>query len=313
MTDQWRRRVSLIVAPPQGDQGLDLSEMQIRFTVRQSDVETPNNAIIRIYNLSERTTATIEKEYTRVVLQAGYETGAFGVIFDGTIKQVRRGKVTATDSYLDILAADGDLAYNFAALSQSLAAGATLDEQYEAIAQAAKEQGVDTGYKAPIVGPVLPRGKVLFGMWRDYMRDWSTTAGVTWSVQDGKVIVLPLTGYRPGEAVVMNSRTGMIGIPEQTENGIRIRSLLNPRLRIGGLVQIDNASINRTIFKTAAPIPFDRYAGLQLLAPVTDDGFYRLYVVEHEGNTRGNEWYSDLICLAVDMTAAPDKAVKEFG
>jgi hypothetical protein len=49
----------------------------------------------------------------------------------------------------------------------------------------------------------------------------------------------------PGEAVVLTSGTGLLGRPEQTEDSIEIVSLLNPLLKIGSRVQIDNASINQ--------------------------------------------------------------------
>ncbi|MGC8165472.1 hypothetical protein ACP3WT_28400, partial [Salmonella enterica] len=64
----------------------------------------------------------IEQEFTRIVLQAGY-AGNYGIIFDGSVKQVRRGRENQTDTYLDITAADGDSAYNFAVVNTSLAAG----------------------------------------------------------------------------------------------------------------------------------------------------------------------------------------------
>jgi hypothetical protein len=68
-----------------------LSALRVVFHVRRGDLQTPNSAAIRVYNVSETTKQRIEKEFTRVVLQGGYQ-GNFGIIFDGTIKQVRRGQ-----------------------------------------------------------------------------------------------------------------------------------------------------------------------------------------------------------------------------
>jgi hypothetical protein len=45
--------------------------------------------------------------------------------------------------------------------------------------------------------------------------------------------------------------------------------------------------------------------------PVTDDGFYKVIVVEHEGDTRGNPWYANMVCLAVDATASADQATSD--
>jgi hypothetical protein len=313
--DQWIRKATLIVA--NDGTGLDLSEMRFKFRVSQSDNESPNTAVIRVYNLAPDTvrkiTGRTPVEFTRVVLQAGYENAAYGVIFDGTIKQFRRGKENATDTYLDILAAVGDVEYNFGLCNATVAAGSTIAQRTELVA---KQAGLTLGNAGgAATGGTLPRGKVLWGMARAQMRCEAMNAGATWSIQDGKVDIVPLAGYLPGEAVVLSAATGLVGIPEQTEQGVTARCLLNPKLRIGGLVQIDNASINQTSqadlrasgFETAAltvgQLPFDKYAGVQLLADVTTDGFYRLYQVEYIGDTRGQEWYSELVGLAVDKSS----------
>jgi hypothetical protein len=319
MSKQFGRRVSLVVIPPGSSTGLDLSQMQFKFDVKQSDLQSPNNARIRVYNLSDATVRALRTEYTKattaglaqIILQAGYEgaDGNYGVIFQGSVKQLRIGKEGPTDKYLDILAADGDLAHNFAFIRKSLAAGSTYQDQFNALVEAMKAQGIMSGNNQGIVTPVkITRGKVLYGMARDGLRDLTDSFGASWSIQNGVVQVLPLTGYLPGQAVVLNSATGLIGRPEQTEDGITARCLLNPLLKIGGLVQIDNDSINRTVNLQNNFVPFDRYTGVQVLAPVTDDGFYRLYVVEHHGDTRGNDWYSELVCLAVDITSKKVKA-----
>lgn len=324
--EQFGRSASLIVAA--GTDGIDLSAMHFRFQIKQSDEESPNTAVIRIYNLSDATvkkiTGKTPVEFTRVILQAGYE-GATGVIFDGTIKQFRPGKENATDKYLDILAAEGDVEYNFGICNTTLAAGSS---PIDRIKVAAASMNIPLGqipagdYLAK-TGGTLPRGKVLWGMGRAQMRCTAASIGSTWSMQDGKINVTPLTGYLPGEAVKLTSKTGLVGIPEQTEQGIKARCLLNPKLQIGGLVQIDNASINQTtqadlradgVFQTASlPVgqaPYDKRAGLQFFADISNDGFYRLYVVEYVGDTRGQDWYADIICLAVDKST---ETVQAYG
>lgn len=309
MSDQWLRKCTLIVST--GTAGLDLSQMRIRFRTVQSDTETPNHAIIRVYNLSDATARSVQKEYQEVTLQAGYESGGFGIIFKGTIKQVRRGRESPTDTYLDILAADGDIGYNFGVNNTALAAGATPRQQIDA---SAKAMGIPVGYVPDLPTTALSRGKVLYGNARANMRDTCNSTGTTWSIQNGQIVVLPLTGYLPGEAVVLNSNTGMIGLPEQTEGGISVKCLLNPRLKIGGLVQIDNASIQGALLGGVLLNTPGRLENLPGLLPkITDDGFYRLYVVEFRGDTRGQEWYSDMTCLAVDRSTAADKSVKAYG
>lgn len=299
---QFGRRATLMVV--EGEQALDLSGLRFRFQVKTMDVESPNNAFIRVYNLSQDTIQKIKGEFSRVVLQAGYEK-TFGVIFDGTIKQFRIGRENGTDSYLDILAADGDVAYNFSMVNSTLAAGSSSVDRINVAVAAMQQNGV-TGSQVllPNTGGVLPRGKVLFGMARALLRDEVNSQGATWSINKGQVQVIPRKTYLPGDLVVLNGQTGLIGRPEQTVDGVRARCLINPNITLGGRVKIDNQAINTTLQKDpkAAPVPYDQWAGLQLLANIATDGVYRVYVIEYEGDTRGPAWFCDLVLLDIDQS-----------
>ncbi|WMW66667.1 phage protein [Nitratidesulfovibrio liaohensis] len=292
MNAQWLRACSLTVG--KGSAGLELGALRVVFATRKGDVETPNSAEIRVYNLSAGTANRIRREFTRVVLQAGYQDN-IGTIFDGTIRQVRTGRENGTDTWLEIIAADGDAAYNFATVNTTLAAGSKPADRV-AVAQAAMaEKGAGAGYTPELGGQALPRGKVMYGMARQHMRNEAETTDTTWSIQDGKVQMLPRAGYLPGAAVVLTHETGLVGTPEQTQDGIRVRSLLNPRLRIGGRIKLDNASVLRakTDLKASA-----------LLPPSLDhDGIYRILTVDFRGDTRGNDWYADMVCIGIDDTS----------
>ncbi len=292
MNAQWLRACSLTVG--KGSAGLELGALRVVFATRKGDVETPNSAEIRVYNLSAGTAARIRREFTRVVLQAGYQDN-IGTIFDGTIRQVRTGRENGTDTWLEIIAADGDAAYNFATVNTTLAAGSKPADRV-AVAQAAMaEKGAGAGYTPDLGGQALPRGKVMYGMARQHMRNEAETTDTTWSIQDGKVQMLPRAGYLPGAAVVLTHETGLVGTPEQTQDGIRVRCLLNPRLRVGGRIKLDNASVLRakTDLKASA-----------LLPPSLDhDGIYRILTVEFRGDTRGNDWYADMVCIGIDDTS----------
>lgn len=298
---QFKRRAQLLLV--RGEQALDLSAFRFTFRTQQSDIQSPNNCAIRVYNLTPQTMAKVQGEFSEVVLQAGYVDGNFGVIFSGTIRQYRIGKEGAKDTYLDILAADGDLFHNLAFISKTFGPTVTARQRVEAITNSLGTQPSGTGYNGlQPTGGTLPRGKVLHAMARVALTAETRQQHSTWNINNGRINIIPVLGYLPGQAVVLTATTGLIGRPEQTQDGISARCLLNSLLVPGGLVQIDNASINRTVQAdpTAAPVPYNQNTGLQFLADVSADGFYRVYVAEHRGDTRGNDWYTDLVCLAVD-------------
>jgi hypothetical protein len=303
---QYIRKCDLIVSNETGD-ALNLAGLTINFAIKKTDGQTPNTAAIRVYNLNEDTQSRIKKEFTRVTLQAGYESN-YGVIFDGNVKQFTDGRENVVDHFLDIQAADGDESYNFAVVNATLAAGAKQRDQIEAAAKTMRQLGgTELGYVGDETdGEALPRGKVMYGMARDYIRNSAQSSASSWSIQNGKIQVVPLTGILPGQAVVLNSQSGLIGAPEQTNDGIKFRCLINPQLVIGGMAQINERDIRQARLDDNPSQDGQKNEPAQL----QHDGFYRLITATISGNTRGNDWYIDGVCLSIDQTAPDGQKVQ---
>lgn len=303
-SEQFMRKCTLLVSDRSGD-GFDLSLLRIKFIVKRSDTQTPNTAEIRVYNLEEQTAHRIKKEFSKVILQGGYESN-FGVIFAGNIKQVLEGRENGTDTFIDIIAGDGDLSYNFGIVNATIAAGSSQKDQIEkAVGAMNSVGGVTSGNISNLPETKLPRGKVMYGMARDYLKQSADSSDQTWSIQDGKVQFVPLTSYLPSEAVVLTAKTGLVGVPQQTNEGVNLKCLLNPVIKIGGRVQLNNKDIARLKIDQANPT-----SPANVPAPITADGVYYVLVIEHVGDTRGNEWYSTLTCLNLDVTTNPINAVQ---
>ena len=306
-------------AAPTSQPGLDLSNLRIQFHVDAMDVDQPPTATIRVLNLADTTASQIQKEFQNVVLQAGYQNGNFGVIFKGNIIRTRKGRLGSVETFFDIYASNLDALYNFGVVSTTVKAGANRTAVVNAITSSvnaspvaqgsagAQQQGMQLGYIPSNFGTggTLPRGKVMFGLWRNYMNDTTASAGCTWQIaSDGTIKIIPLTGYLPNQAVVINSQTGMIGIPEATPQGIEVRCLLNPSIVPGQKIQLDNASITQTL-NNAGNIGFPAYSDYQFFANTSTDGIYRAIVVEHEGDTRGEDeaWLTKIVALSLDQAS----------
>lgn len=291
MTTQYLRKCSIIVGNPDGE-GLDLSDLHVKFETHRQDVDTPAWALIRIYNLSPDLVQRIQREFTGVWLSAGYE-GGYGLIFAGTMRQKRAGRENATDSFLEIVAADGDVAYNYAVVNRSLAAGSTQRDVYDACLAAFAEHGVTQGHLPALSEQRMPRGVALYGMARDIMRKWAEANGCSWKITDGRLDVMRIAEPLPGSAIDINAASGMIGMPVQTLDGINVRCLLNPAIKFGGVIHLNNADVQGAQISVAYGF-VNRFAGADL------DGYYKVFSVEHVGDTRGNTWETRLITVAVN-------------
>jgi hypothetical protein len=320
MAQQYLRRFSCVVADPAG-KGLDLGGLRCVFNVRRGDTQTPNGTDVRIYNLSPNTEDLIagpDREFTQLRLSAGYGDD-LQLIFKGSIKQARRGREDQRNSYVDITAADGDEAYNYSSVALTLAAGAVSPKNIiESIVQIMARQVRSTptggtggepttlGYLPQMPATVGTRGRVYYGMCRDVLRDIAEANNCKWSIQDGQVVFVPWTGYIDGEPVLISPGTGLIGVPEQTQNGLTLRVLLNPAIKIGQRIKLDSKNINQfrysLDYQTASLNDNLALSSTKL----SSDGSYYVMRADHEGDTRGEQWYTELTCLSVDASVPLD-------
>jgi hypothetical protein len=185
---------------------------------------------------------------------------------------------------------------------------------------ALSNQSAPSGSGVPSSLPSTPavRGRVVMAMTRDELNVMAASNNFVWNIVDGQVVGLAKYTFLTGDAIVINSSTGMVGVPEQTEEGITVTTLLNPQIRWGTLVQIDETAIARytqtSAFRGGAaisPDAFEMYQKGGWLPPYNADGYYVVLQVRHFGDTRGTEWYSNLICLSIDKTALLPRATPQ--
>jgi hypothetical protein len=336
-SDQWLRKIQLTVYGGGGSgDGIELTgsqdpntkqylpSLRVNFQVRKNTLQSPNLFNARIYNLSKETMAKVI-EQKKVSLSAGYRHGRYGVIYRGTVVQFVKGKENATDTYLEIQAGDGDTLV-FDALNTSYDKGttneATVKDALSKLGGGIKTGTIDMGDWGK---QQLVRQRAYSGMIINFMRDHMNAGNLQFFVDDEQAHVIARNKYRPGATIELSPTTGLVGIPEVTPQGIQARCLLNPNLVLGGLIKISTdllsgvpytpgSSIKKESGQAggggsfpAPDIPFEsRFPvatwGAQLNSAFTSPtGTYKILLLEHTGDTRGNPWYSEMICVALDQ------------
>ena len=116
---------ALKISSPPAD--VTKSGLRIDFKIEKDILGTPNPALIRVYNLSENSRSKIETEFTKIILNAGYE-GNEKLLFAGDILYVFHKK-TGTDIITEIYAGDAQKSYLQSFFSKTYSSDAT----YEAI------------------------------------------------------------------------------------------------------------------------------------------------------------------------------------
>lgn len=270
-------------------------------------------ADISIYNLDQTTTEqllTAQSQGMEVILQAGYQNGVKGTIWWGPIFQAffERENVMDYKVTLHCLLRLYDTSRDVTSLGTTLAAKMTQSDVVKKIAQLAFTPVNNLSGK--LKSTQLPRGKVLFGNLEQYlsriaednnMQWWVGSRGLNFGSSSEDIVdnTKPPISFSPpaftthGAGPQPAADAGiLIGTPQQTMYGVWFQALLDPRIQAEKplmRVKIDNSQIRflKLQINQLPPRPLDK------------DGVYVAQAVRHVGDTRGNEWYTEVDAFSV--------------
>ena len=74
---------------------------------------------------------------------------------------------------------------------------------------------------------------------------WRIPEGCERSIQNDQLMMVPHASPLPDDAIVVNSTTGMIGMPVETPGGIIVRTLINSKIGVYSQIQVNESDIQR--------------------------------------------------------------------
>lgn len=215
---------------------LSINNLRVAFEIDKTINEKPNPANFKIWNLNRNhINQLLSQEFKRVVLSVGYKE--LRTIYSGDITKVRIVR-DGMDFILSIECSDGHKAYTQARAETTLKAGASDEQIIKELQKTMPE--IKTGAIETPNKRKLPRGRVLCGDSREILNRVAKNNQADWSIQDGSLMFLPKDKVLNDESVLLSQESGMIGAPEQTDDGLELSCLLNPALQIGGMVQVQS-------------------------------------------------------------------------
>lgn len=305
MTLQWKRNCKLTIQIDANDpKALDLSQFKIVFTVGQATSEQPKAAEIYIYNLSASTMNLLagvdsQKINTQVILECGYGS-ELSVVFKGRVFQYRRGRDNPTDTWLCVLAISGDAVQNDALVNQSVPAGTSKNDVSNILVSETNKYGLVTGEIASISEQQYPRGRVFFGSLHDSIQQFGKENNIDFDYSDDVISSINKLGFSVEPVQVLTPKTGMVGMPQLTSEGLTVKCLLNPKLKRKGRIQVDMSNLQTESYDIG-------YSSQQVDQPYKNpklatnaEGMFIIQAIEHSGDTRGDEWYTHLVCTAIN-------------
>ncbi len=297
----WIRYFSLVVGTSD-TQVLDLSSFRVQFSVSQAVLSRPCTANVRVFNVGAETISKI-KVGKPIVIEAGYVEN-HGVIFRGVVVAKHTGRDTNTETFMDIVATAGGVAHSFATMVTSVPAGANDTEVLGRVKDSYATKDVKAVQTPELRKDALPRGRVFFANTADVMSEIAQNNGLQWGYTEDGVVAMPTGGRLPGKAIVLTGKTGLEGRPTMTVGGLNVKARLNPALKLGACVLIDNSGIQSSVHDTTMGADLNTNFASDG-AMLDSNGLYKILSREHSGDTHGNEWTTALVCEGVNAAITP--------
>lgn len=249
----------------------DVTGLHIRFRVEKTLKTEPNTCSIDVYNLAPETRESLEKAKSIPVrLEAGY-ADENELIYLGEVRSATSVS-EGPDIITHVEAGDGEKQIASARIAIPVGPKTPADVALRAIA---RTLGVGLGNVEVVAKrlaasgkAIFPAGRVITGNAARELTDFANSAGLEWSIQDGKLQFLDKGKALEGRAFLLSSDSGLIGSPSVDTKGIvNAQTLFIPGMRPGVKVVFDSHSVH---------------------------GGYRVQKCIYTGDYAGKDWYVEV-------------------
>lgn len=249
---------------------IDISELHAVFSVSKSLKAEPNSCTVQVWNLNKESRSRLStSKPVPVSIEAGYD-GKNSLLYLGELRS-SASEIQGPDIVSTFSSGDGDRALSVARLSIPLGPKTPNDQALLAIARTLGVGLGNTAQKAlSIAGKTaFPVPVTLNGSSKKLMTDFCRSAGLEWSIQNGKIQILDVGKSLDERPYVIDSESGLIGSPSvsydpKTKTTIcKCETFMLPGLRPGLRIMMNSVFVK---------------------------GLYRIENIDHDGDTHGQQW-----------------------
>lgn len=259
---------------------LDVSKLRCAFKVKKNLKPEPNTCEIKVWNLSGESRSKLESAAKLPVrLEAGYTDPTSTFKGSGT-SQLYLGEVRTAHSFTEgpdiiteVETGDSEKEIQKNRIHVSIGPMVPVEAALASIATALKVNPGNIGQAVALlktkgVAAMFGRGTALSGNAARELTDFCRSAGLEWSIQDGKLQILDRNKPLAKTAILLSSSSGLIGSPTVDGKGVvKAKCLIIPDIFPGRLVVFNARHLK---------------------------GGYRIEEVEFNGDTHGQDWYAEL-------------------
>jgi hypothetical protein len=297
----------------------------IEFSISKTNDTTPNECELVLHNLSDDSRKFIDRRNLNVTVSAGYQQG-HGVMFRGNIELTDHARALPgwTSS---ILVHDGGAALRNLTISETIKEGADVTKVIDKILKSL--QNVPPGIESQLAeinrlkqetialasfkpkqdrqprqarktnqqGSVpdiqtqqrqylqkrqqlaaaaevrkVDKARVLRGSAVAALKTLTDSLGLNLQINDQKISIYPPGVTISDQVINLTPLSGLIGSPRRQDNGYVVQTLLRHELNPGMPIAIESERVT---------------------------GVFAIARVDHRGNTRSDEWHSEVFCVDI--------------
>jgi hypothetical protein len=264
-------------------------QLHITFDTTQTIQQAYWYCDISIYNLNPATLNTLILQGFKVTFSGGLQIygstkTTIDVLFEGTVLQPIWTKENGTDDKLTLHCVCGlvEAGNNF--IAQTIAGGIS---QRQLVAQmaAACHFPLDASNVDDDLGTTQQsRASTYFGQPADFFQQIADDNNANLWFSNMALNIRQLREDSSVPTIIYSPSSGLIGTPQQTQDGVEMKMLLDPKITLMKQIQLQKGVAISQIQRNINTLP----------TVLDQNNTYIVGRVRHYGDSRGNEWYTEV-------------------
>jgi hypothetical protein len=262
-------------------------QLHITFNTVQTIQEGFWYCDISIYNLNPQTLNALILQGMKVTLSAGLQiygsmTNTQDVIFEGTVLQPIWTRENGNTSKLTLHCICGliEVTNNF--IAQTIAGGLS---QRKIVAQmaAASHFALDAS-DIDELSTQVSRASTFFGPPADALQNIADGNNANLWFSNMALHIRELRQQTDKPSIVYSPTSGLIGTPQQTQDGVEMKMLLDPKITLMTQIQLAKGITINQLQRNMNTLP----------TILDQNNVYIVGRLKHYGDSRGNDWYTEV-------------------
>lgn len=224
-----------------GDNTVKINSLRAHVTVLKNGFPSMNSAEMRIYGLDPQVMNAIStlgsprpmERLNTVSVYAGDSVNGLSLVYTGTVQDAWQNFNGQPDTFLEVQSFVSTFDATKPVPPISFPGSADVATMFAGLATQAGRAFENNGVQVTLANPYFA------GTTLSQAHDLARAANIEFHDDGSTFAIWPKDSTRGGVIPLIGENSGMIGYPDFTSQGIRIRTVYNPNILFGGQVKVE--------------------------------------------------------------------------